>query len=86
MHTVELLSQALDLAGRLGYSIRQEWLNGNSGGGCVLNGRKLLFLDLALGPADQLDQVIDALRHDPDAVALPMPAELRELLLVRRSA
>ena len=86
MHTVELLDQALDLAGRLDYSVRQEWLNGNSGGGCVLQGRKLLFVDLALGPADQLEQVVDALRHDPDAVALPMPAELRELLVVRKSA
>ena len=49
MHTVEALEQALDLAQRLGYEVRQEWLGGNGGGGCELNGQKVLFLDLALG-------------------------------------
>lgn len=86
MHTVELLEQALDLAGRLGYKIRQEWLGGTAGGGCELGGRKVLFLDLALGPTDQLDQVLDALRREPEALALPMPGLLRELLSVRKSA
>jgi len=86
MHTVELLEQAIDLASRLGYHVRHEWLGGTGGGGCELRGRKTLFLDLALGPADQLDLAIEALRHEPDAVSLPMPAELRDLLAVRKSA
>jgi len=86
MHTVELLEAALDLAARAGYQVRQEWLGGSGGGGCRLKGRKLLFLDLALGPLDQLDAVVDSLRHDPDAVGLPMLPELRELLAVRKSA
>ena len=58
MHTVELLAEALNLAGRLGYEVRQEWLGGNGGGTCELKGRKILFLDLALGPADQLEMVV----------------------------
>ncbi len=86
MHTVELLEQAIDMASRLGYKIRLEWLGGTGGGGCELNGRKILFLDLALGPVDQLDLALEALRHEPDAIALPMPAELRDLLGVRKSA
>lgn len=86
MHTVELLAHALDLADRLGYRIRQEWLGGEGGGGCMLKGRKMLFLDLALGPADQLEQVLAALRSDPEAGRLPMPHELRESLQVRKSA
>jgi hypothetical protein len=86
MHTVKLLEQALDLAGRLGYRVRQEWLGGLSGGGCELCGQKILFLDLALGPEDQLDQVVETLRREPDAAALPMPHKLRELLLPRQSA
>ena len=85
MHTVEILGYCLDLARRLGYDIRQEWLDGN-GGGCILRGRKILFLDLALGPAEQLDQVLDTLRHDNDAQTLPMPSQLSELLAVRKSA
>jgi hypothetical protein len=86
MHTVEILEQALDLAARLGYSIRQEWLAGSGGGGCELKGRKLFFLDLDLGSGEQLEQVLDALRREPDAAALAMPQELRELLKVRKSA
>jgi hypothetical protein len=86
MHTVEILEHGLDLATRLGYQIRQEDLNGNSGGGCMIRGKKIFFLDLALSPADQLDLVIDTLRHDPDAHQQPMPGQLREMLAVRKSA
>jgi len=86
MHTVELLESALHLADRLGYRIRQESLGGLSGGGCELLGQKILFLDLSLGPEDQLDQVVDTLRREPGAAGLPMPQKLRELLRLRRSA
>ncbi len=55
---------ASNLASRLGYQIRQEYLSGNGGGGCVLKGKKIFFLDLALDPAEQLDLVIDTLAHD----------------------
>jgi hypothetical protein len=88
MHTVELLEQSLDLAKRLGYTIRQEWLAGSGGGSCELNGRKLFFLDLDLGPDEQLEQVLVALRYEPDVLLqkLPMPQELRELLKIRKIA
>ena len=86
MHTVEMLEQALDLAVRLGYTVRQEWLAGSGGGGCELKGRKLFFLDLDLGPDEQLEQVLETLRREPDAAGLPMPHELRELLKVRKIA
>ena len=62
MNTVELLDAALDLARRAGYQVRQEWLGGGGGGGCMLKGRRMLFIDLALGPIDQLEHVLDALR------------------------
>lgn len=86
MHTVELLREATGLAKRLGYQVRQEWLGGVMGGGCELAGRKILFIDLALGPADQFQQVLDTLRREPEALSLPMDHALRELLVVRRSA
>ena len=86
MHTVEILDQALDLALRLGYTVRQEWLVGNGGGGCELKGRKLFFLDLDLGPEEQLEQAIATLRREPEAGRLPMPRELRTLLEVRKIA
>jgi hypothetical protein len=86
MHTVELLEEALDLAGRLGYTIRQEWMGGGGGGGCELRGQRVLFLDLGLAPEDQLDQVIETLRREPGAVGLPMAQPLRRILTLRKSA
>jgi hypothetical protein len=89
MHTIEILGHALDLAARLGYSVREEWLAGPTGcpgGGCVLKGRKLLFLDLATGPDEQLHQILETLRCDPDALRLPMPQALGDLLGRRKVA
>jgi hypothetical protein len=86
MHTVEMLGHGLDLATRLGYQIREEYLSGNGGGGCELHGKKIFFLDLALDPAEQLDSVIDTLSQDGNALKLLMPHQLRELLAVRKSA
>jgi hypothetical protein len=65
MHTVETLQAALRLAERAGYQVRYEWLGGSGGGGCEVKGRKLLLVDLALGPQEQLEIVLDALRRDP---------------------
>ena len=86
MHTVEMLEHAVDLASQVGYRVRHEWLGGSGGGGCELRGRKILFLDLAQGPAEQLDLVLDTLRREPHVAELPMPGCLRELLAVRQTA
>ncbi len=86
MHTIEMLEHAVDLAGRLGYEIRHEWLDGVPGGAVELGGQKIVFLDLAMGPVDQLDQVLDALRREPEVAGLPMPFQLRDLLGVRKIA
>ena len=80
MHTVGMLEQALTLIKATGYLVRQEWLGGSGGGGCQLRGRKVFFLDLALTPAEQLDQVLETLHSDPDMADLPVPRELGELL------
>jgi len=86
MNTVKLLEEAVSLAEQLGYRVRHEWLGGSGGGGCEIKGRKWLFLDLALGPTDQLEQVLDTLRREPLAVSRTMPAALGALLQVRKSA
>ena len=86
MHTVVLLAHALNFAERLGYVIRQEWLDGNGGGGCELRGRKFLFIDLATPPADQFEMVVGVLRREPGAAELSMPQELRDRLRLRKSA
>jgi hypothetical protein len=86
MHTVEALQAALRLAEAAGYQIRHEWLGGSGGGGCELKGRKLLLIDLALGPQEQLDVVLDALHRDPAVVAAPRARLAEDLLRLRKSA
>jgi len=86
MHTVEILDQALNLAVRLGYTVRQEWFAGSGGGGCEVKGRKFLFLDLDLSPEEQLEQVVAALRHEPIGPTLVLSRELGDLLKVRKIA
>jgi hypothetical protein len=63
MHTVEMLEIALKKARSLGYEVRAEWLGG-CGGACEIKGRKWLFLDLALTPAEQLEQVLEGLQRE----------------------
>jgi hypothetical protein len=80
MLTVELLEQALDLALRSGYKIRQEWLDGSSGGACIIHGEKWLFLDPTRSRRDLLSDVLDALWADPDVIAIDVSAELQREL------
>jgi hypothetical protein len=86
MHTVELLEAALAAARQAGYRVRDEWLGGSGGGGCEIRGQKWLFLDLALAPSDQLEQVVETLARDPDWTAANLPAALQGLLTHRRAA
>jgi len=86
MHTVELLEQALELAERLGYCTRQEWIGGAGGGACEFGGRRWLFVDLALNAVERLQQVVDAVKVDPAIHTVDIPPALRKLLSVRQSA
>ncbi|NLX97691.1 MAG: hypothetical protein GXY83_16100 [Rhodopirellula sp.] len=86
MHTVDLLQEALKIAGQLGYRIRQEWLGGSGGGGCEIRGRRHLFLDLALTPADQLEIVLQVIQRHPEAASSAMPPQLKTLIQAKRAA
>ncbi len=86
MHTVALLREAIRVAGEAGYKVRQEWLGGAPGGGCEIRGRKWLFLNLHLGPGEQLEEVLSTLKWDPAVPSVRMADELRSLLQVRKSA
>ncbi len=85
MHTVELLDQALRTAEQLGYGIRQEWLGGAGGGACRFSGRKWIFVDLALNPVEQLDQVVRAIKDDPQLYGLELSAGMIRLLELPQS-
>lgn len=86
MHTVELLQEALESARRLGYEVRQDWLGGDGGGHCLVRGRRLLLLDVAQSPDEQLDVVVDALRGEPRMPSLKISHTLAERLDVRTAA
>ena len=64
----------------------QEWLDGCAGGGCVIRGQKWLFLDPTLSPAEQLEEVLNALWADPDVAAVDLSPELSEIAPKRKAA
>jgi hypothetical protein len=84
MHSLELLHEALRVAKRLGYSIRQEWLT-TGGGVCEIHGRKWIFVDLAQPVTDQLALVREVLSRDPRTVDVAMSNALRRYLGCRRA-
>ena len=85
MHTVELLDEAVRLASRLGYQVRQEWLEGG-GGGCEFGGRRWIFIDLGAAVPEQFEQVARVLRTDPSWQTTEMSQALRKTLTPRKAA
>lgn len=85
MHTVELLDEAIDLAKRTGFVVREEWFGGAAAGACEFKGRRWLFLDLALSPREKLDEVLAALRSIPIPPSASVSAELVRLLAMRKA-
>jgi hypothetical protein len=86
MHTVELLQEALQAARGLGYDVRQDWLGGDGGGHCLVRGRRLLLLDVAQTPEEQLDVVADALLGEEAFKSLRISRKLAERLELRAAA
>jgi hypothetical protein len=86
MHTAELLQEALEAARGLGYDVRQDWLGGDGGGHCLVRGRRMLLLDVAQSPDEQLDVVADALRGDSQMATLKLSRSLAERLDYRAAA
>ena len=86
MHSVELMEEAITLSKRLGWQIRYEFLGEVGGGACEIGKAKWIFIDLALSPLDQFDQVIQALQADPAVYGEDIPEELAGYFEVRRAA
>jgi hypothetical protein len=86
MHTVELLQEAVEVARRLGYEVRQDWLGGDGGGHCIVRGRKWLLLDVAQTVEEQLDVVAEALRGEAGVVRAVKSRELAKRIDLRSVA
>jgi hypothetical protein len=86
MHTVELLEQAIALAERCGFEVRQDWFGGSAAGACEFKGRRWIFIDLAISPREQLDQVLEALGEVPNLALVEMGSQLQKMLNLRKIA
>ena len=86
MHTIELLKEGIRAVQSLGYRVRQDWLDGQGGGACVLKGEKFLFLDIADSYTEQLEEVLVILRQEENATTLELAKELETLVKQGRAA
>lgn len=86
MHTVELLEEAIDLAKRLGFVVREDWFGGAPAGACQLKGRRWLFVDLALSPREKLDEVVAVLRSVPIPPDSDVSPQLQAMLTTHKAA
>jgi hypothetical protein len=80
MHTATLLAEAAELARRLDYTLREEYLDGAGGGHCFFGGRKWLLLDVTQSVDEQLSVITDALRTDDAVWRLPVSPQLAMML------
>jgi hypothetical protein len=86
MHAAMLLAEAAELARRLDYTVREEYLDGAGGGHCFFGGRKWLLLDVTQSVDEQLSVITDALRTDDAVWRLPVSPQLAGMLRVSRAA
>ena len=80
MRTLELLDYLVGLARRLGYEVREEWLDGSGGGACLLKGQKILFLDQSLRPSERVGQIVRVLKGCAELERIYVLPEARALL------
>jgi hypothetical protein len=80
MRTLELLDYLIELARRLGFEIREEWLDGVGGGACMVKGQRILYVDQSLPPADRVEQIARSLRGSEELTRIYVLPEARVLL------
>jgi hypothetical protein len=86
VHSVELLEQALQEAKRLGFRIREDALDGCSGGACQIKGQRWLFIDPSLSTRERLELVLDALVALGEEIDRELSAPLARAIGNRRAA
>jgi hypothetical protein len=72
--------ELLDLARRLGVTVRHARLGGAGGGLATLRGQRQLFIDLDASPDEQLDQTASALSDLPELDTQYVRPDVRNLL------
>lgn len=72
--------EMIDLARRVGITVRHVKLGGSGGGLASVRGVRQLFVDLDADPADQLEQTARALAGLPELQSLFIRPDVRELV------
>ena len=72
------LDAALTMLARLGIEVREAHLGGQSGGLCMIRGRRVVFVDLDADAATQLERYVAALADLPELDQIYIPPALRE--------
>ena len=72
--------ELLDLARRLGVTVRHARLGGGGGGLAKIRGTRQLFIDLEAAPEDQLDQIVRALAGLQEIDTVFLRPDVRELI------
>jgi hypothetical protein len=80
MRTLELLDYLIDLARRIGFEIREEWLDGMGAGACEIRGQRILFVDQSIPPVDRLLQVAHSLQGREELEQIYILPEARAIL------
>jgi len=70
--TLGLLEEALQLAGAVGYLVREEPLGELPGGPCVVGGKRTILLNIQSPAADRLTVLLRALAGEPAVADQPV--------------
>lgn len=81
MAILDLMDEALELAGQQGFEIRKQWLGETAGGPCRIGSNRVLFINLSQPITEQLAAAVVALKQiSQSAGALPASPQLTKLL------
>lgn len=72
------LDALLTLAGEIGVEVRREPMGGESGGVCVMRGRRVLFVDTAADLETRYEKTLAGLARLPELQNRFLPPEVRD--------
>ncbi len=79
MEIQQMLTLAKQTAGDLGFSIRQDLLDGQSGGMCEFGGKRWIILDVGQNSLEQLHAIGNALKFADSLDTQQIPVVLRDV-------
>jgi hypothetical protein len=80
MRTLDLLDYLIELARRVGFEVREEWMDGGGAGACLIKGQRILFVDQSLPASERVLQIAQSLRGLDELATIYILPEARSLL------